>query len=171
MYDFDNQPDREEFCRWSRWDSGEDLRDYGLTDTSLTLATGPPMPADILSRLAVPAQPERLSLLACRRPADAVFILDFGVANDDAPPGLFAGVLRSWEARFGAVPVMLTVAWTAFQVLSPPVDAMDVDRLAGEVITFAEDSAAQGGFYVRHPDHRAGVRELVQSREWLIWWD
>lgn len=112
-----------------------------------------------------------MTLAACRRPADAPLILDFGVANDDATPGMFTGVLRSWETRFGLVPVILTPDWTLLQVVSPPSDLVDIERLSAEVFTFANDSALQGRFHIDDRRHAVPVQEMVRSREWLIWWD
>lgn len=153
--------------------SKELLKNCGVNDTSMTLAQAMPLPDDALTSLATPANffaAKHLTLVACRRPADAVLLLDFGVANDDATPGIFAGVLRSWEERFGVVPVMLNPAWTSFQVLAPPNQEAEIERLAAEVVSFAEDSAAQGGLHICYGDH-ASPQEFARSREWLIWWD
>lgn len=68
------------------------------------------------------------------------------------------------------MPVMLNPAWTSFQVLAPPTQDVDVERLAAEVVSFAEDSAAQGGLHISYGDHTS-PQEFARSREWLIWWD
>lgn len=149
------------------------LEDCGIKDTSLTLARATPMPANPLSLLATPDgfyAPKSLTLVACRRPSDSVLLLDFGVPNAAATPGIFAGVLRSWEQRFGVVPVMLNPGWTSFQVLAPPTQEFEVERLATEVVSFAEDSAAQGGIHIWFGDN-VTPQEVARSREWLIWWD
>lgn len=158
---FDDEPD---FFR-------EMMQECGLKETDMTLADASVFPEDPLGLLTVPDAPKSLTLVACRRPADAVLLLDFGVANDDATPGIFAGVLRSWETRFGVVPVMLHPAWTAFQVLAPPTDQTQIERLASEVFSFATDSAGQGGFHHAYGGPSVSEQELVRSREWLIWWD
>lgn len=156
------------------------LEGFGLKDTSMTIARRPPWPKDPLSRLVAPddanypAHPEwpgELTLAACRRPADAVFLCDFGVTNNSATPGIFAGVLRSWEMRFGVVPSMLRPSWTAFEVIAPPTDDAEVDRLAAEIVYFAMDSAIQGGFHIPGEDGNVRAQQMVRSREWQIWWD
>lgn len=185
VYDALNLPDRRNYLI-DPWDGPDEIRalleDVGLNDTSMTLAIPASWPSDPLGQLSAPeeskhlirlavGEPGELTLVACRRPADAVLLRDFGVANDDAPPGIFTGVLRSWETRFGLVPVMLDPAWTSFQVIAPPTGEAEVERLATEVVCFAMDSAYQGGFHVLGEDNNVRPQELVRSREWQIWWD
>lgn len=147
------------------------MQESGIPEVDGILAAPSVLPDEPLNGLVVPEGLERLTLVACRRPADAPLILDFGVANDDATPGLFTGVLRSWETRFGLVPVRLTSDWTLFQVLAPPTDPLEIERLSAEVFSFANDSALQGGFHVHDRKRSVPVQEMVRSREWLIWWD
>lgn len=108
-----------------------------------------------------------LLLVACHRPSQVQSILDFGVPNDCATPGLFAGILPSWELRSGVVPVCLDVGSTAFQCLFPPVDRLNAERLAEEVGMIAPDSLAQGGISSEHGDDQT----LFGARCWDIWWD
>ncbi|MDR1806726.1 MAG: DUF4253 domain-containing protein [Propionibacteriaceae bacterium] len=147
------------------------LQDLGLPVADTTLAEASTFPDDPLARLVAPKVWKSLTLVACRRPADSLLVLDFGVPNDNATPGIFTGVLRSWETRFGVVPVMLDLCYTSFQVLAPPIADRQVDRLATEVFAFAIDTAMQGGFYREFGDRDVGAPEMVRSREWLIWWD
>lgn len=176
VYDAVNVADRQDYFQDPEDDPDfhqEVMKDYGIKDTSMTLAQATPMPADPLSALMTPSDsfaPTRLTLVACRRPSDAVLVLDFGVANDSATPGIFAGVLRSWEERFGVVPVMLHPAWTSFQVLAPPTQEAEIERLAAEAVSFAGDSAAQGGLHIYYGED-VSPQEFARSREWLIWWD
>ena len=174
VYDAVNTADREDYFR----DGGDDpdffltlLQDFGLAQTGMQLAEAERMPTDPLSGLLPPPPPQRLTLVACRRPADAALLLDFGIPNDAVTPGIITGVLRSWETRFGVVPVTLDLAWTAFQVLAPPTEATQIDRLATEVFSFASDTGIQSGFHPGHLDRQCDARSMVQSREWLIWWD
>ncbi|MDH6284280.1 DUF4253 domain-containing protein [Prescottella agglutinans] len=173
VYDAVNIADRNDYFDSSQGPDyfRELLRDLDLNDTSMKLAEGSAIPPDPLRRLIAPDAPTELTLVACQRPSDAVLLLDFGVANDDATPGIFAGVLRSWETRFGVVPEVLTSGWTAFQVLAPPTKVAEVERLATEVVSFATDSAIQGGFYVKSRDQRVTAQNMVQSSNWIIWWD
>ncbi len=173
VYDAFNLPDRENYFGDPDWlpvSFHNRMNEIDLRVTDMELADASSIPTDALARLTTPRNAEQLTLVACRRPADSVLILDFGVANGDATLGIFCGVLRSWETRFGVVPVMLQPAWTAFQVLAPPTDDLTIDRLAAEIYSFAQDSAIQGGFYTA-PDTRVTERQLAQSHSWLIWWD
>lgn len=172
MYDAANTPDRQDYLDDAPGYSFRELMaEFGVTDTDRTLAEASKIPAAPLLGLVAPAPHERVTLVACRRPADAVLLLDFGVPNDNATPGIFAGVLRSWEERFGVVPVLLDPGWTAFQVLAPPTTEGQIDRLAAEVFAFAADTAVQGGLHSVYGEPSLAVRELVQSKQWLIWWD
>ncbi|MET3960609.1 hypothetical protein ABIE44_000543 [Marmoricola sp. OAE513] len=147
------------------------MEDFGITETEMIPAAAAALPDDPLARLVAPVGHERLTLVACRRPADASLVLDFGVANDDATPGIFAGVVRSWEERFGVVPVMLDPSWTAFQAVAPPTEDVQVERLSAEIFAFATDTALQGGFHIQNMAHEASAKDMARSREWLIWWD
>lgn len=173
VYDAANTADRQDYFDGpdGELDHRELLAEFGLAEADRRLPEASVMPADLLRRLVAPVPPRRLTLVACRRPSDAVLLLDFGVANDDATPGIFVGVLRSWETRFGVVPVMLDLAWTGFQVLAPPADGTQIDRLAAEVFSFATDTGVQGGFHRRYGDRAGDARSMVQSSQWLIWWD
>lgn len=156
-YFWDDDAEREEFP--------ELFEGLGLTWTEMKLAGASDLPPAPLARAVAPRAAESLTLVACRRPSDSVLMLDFGVANDCAPPGIFAGVLRSWEERFALVPESLAIPYTRFQLLAGPIDNENLNRLAVEVVCFAEDSAWQGGF------NPGPVTELVRSQTWEIWWD
>jgi hypothetical protein len=56
-------------------------------------------------------------------------------------------------------------------VLAPPTDDTQIDRLAAEVLSFATDSGVQGGFHRWYGDRAGDARGMVQSSQWLIWWD
>lgn len=58
----------------------------------------------------MPDAPERLTLVACRRPADAVLMLDFGVPNDDGTPGLRASWVRAEEENAEVLALLSLVA-------------------------------------------------------------
>lgn len=94
--------------------------------------------------------PERLTLVACRRPADAPLILDLGIPNDGVSPGMLTGVLSSWEERFGLVPERLYPAWTSFQALAPPTTHESIELLAGELCSFATAASARAACTCRH---------------------
>ncbi len=175
VYDGVNVPDRGTYFHVSPEAHPDHFREameeFGLPATK-TLARASRLPGEPLGRLMAPEHSERLSLVACRRPADAALILDFGVANGVATPGIFAGVLRSWEERFGIVPVMLRPSWTSFQVTAPPTDDAEIDLLAAEVFCLATDSGLQEGFYLNHGyQSPVNAQQLVRSRQWHIWWD
>lgn len=147
------------------------LADFVPGASDLRLARAVQMPENPLSRLVEPRDAPTLTLVACQRPSDAALVLDFGIPNGDATPGIFAGVLRSWEERFSLVPTQLHQAWTEFQCVAPPQNEVDILRLAAEVVVFADDSAMQGGFHHREGGEGVSAEAMVRSREWAIWWD
>ncbi|MGO9956244.1 MAG: DUF4253 domain-containing protein [Solirubrobacteraceae bacterium] len=88
--------------------------------------------------------PYQLLLVPCNQPADAIDVLDFGVAG--IPPGGPSALLRSWEARFGADLVMLSPnGRELLAVQSPPTSPGQAQRLAIEILaaTGAQNNITQ----------------------------
>jgi len=145
----------------------------------LELASPSALPDDVLGSLGPAPYSEQLVLVPCHRPADAPLALDFGIPNGGITPGIMTGVLRSWEQRFGLVPVELALEWTGFQVVAPPKDQATIERLAEEVIIFAWDSVCQGGIHASDDTTRNLFYEtaemqpvdFVTKHNWGIWWD
>lgn len=81
VYDAVNLPDRQDYFQEPDFGAEyfrELMEDSGLRDLTMTLARGSVLAEVPMARLVAPQTPERLTLVACRRPADAVFVLDFG---------------------------------------------------------------------------------------------
>ncbi len=72
----------------------------------------------------------RVLLVPCNRPADVVGVLAPGL--ESVTPTDLAAVLRSWEERFGAVPVELGPDTIMLSVGSPPTTTEQALRLAVE---------------------------------------
>lgn len=140
---------------------------------TLTLAPGTQLPTQPFAQLtAFRREPERIALVPCSRPSDAVMRLGFGIPNSDVTPGILTGVLRSWESRFGVVPALLDVGWTEFHVITPPTSITASRQLAEEIIALADDSWMQGGFNtVEGKVPMSAPDTMTRSHHWAIWWD
>ncbi|SPF68036.1 Hypothetical protein PROPJV5_0993 [Propionibacterium ruminifibrarum] len=91
---------------WTADDEREALRDAFGWEPHWEEAEPSPQPEHALRLLTRPYQMAvMLLLVACHRPSRVQSILDFGVPNDSATPGMLAGILPSWELRFGVVPL------------------------------------------------------------------
>ena len=77
----------------------------------------------------------RLLLVPCNRPADALAVL--APHNESLTPTDLVAVLRSWEERFGAVPVELGPGTVMLSVGSPPTTREQALLLAGEIESIA----------------------------------
>lgn len=108
-----------------------------------------------------------LLLVPVTRPADVLAALGWlGAENHDLGGGQLSAVLRSWEERFGAVPVCLGFDSMVLAVSRPPVDRAEVDRLAQEQYAVCPDNVDQGaGSIERYAEEIAG------QRLWSFWWD
>lgn len=77
-------------------------------------------------------------LVPVKRPSDAVAITGFPTSGV-VPPRVLATVARSWEERFGAVPVTASLGGLGFAVSGPPSEDQ-MQALAIEQGVFAPDS-------------------------------
>lgn len=115
-------------------------------------------------RLTLPAG--GILLVPTTRPADVLSRLGWlGATNHHSSADLTV-VLRSWEDRFGTVPVLL-----GFDVLGVVSEALpsagdDLDRLAAEHYAFCPDNIDQG-----MDDLRAYGEQIGRSPAWTFWWD
>jgi len=173
---------RDENPDWFDGDDSDSIEDeaadYVTWPPHLELAAPSVLPDDLLSTLGPVPYSEQLVLVPCHRPADAPLALDFGIPNEGITPGIMTGVLRSWEQRFGLVPVEFAVEWTGFQVVAPPTDRAAIERLAEEVTIFAIDSVSQGGIHASDDTTQhlfytdfTSPDVFVTKRNWGIWWD
>lgn len=74
----------------------------------------------------------RLLLVPCRRPADVFAALGWSYSR--VPLAMTATVLRSWEARFGAVPMVIDPSYFLLSIETPVSDEDTARALAGEII-------------------------------------
>jgi hypothetical protein len=86
-----------------------------------------------------------LLLVPVNRPADVVSVLGAQLTQFDDDDKLTA-VLRSWEERFGAVPVTVGPGTLGLAVAAPPVEKQQALRLAFEQYAFAPGDDSVNGF-------------------------
>jgi hypothetical protein len=114
-----------------------------------------------------------LLLVPARRPADALAQLGwFGACNWSLGGAAIAGVLRSWEERFGAYVVGLGFATLDVVVTRPPMTARQCDLLAYEHFAFCPDNFFPQTWPpappISHDDYSARLR---RAATWRFWWD
>lgn len=117
--------------------------------------------------------PGELLLVPARRPADALAHLGWsGACNWSLTAGELAGVLRSWEERFGAYLVSVGSAALDLVVTRPPVTPRQCGLLADEHLALCpDDFHPQTGPEERpisHDEYAAGLRGVTT---WHFWWD
>lgn len=93
-----------------------------------------------------------LLLVPCRRPADAIAAI--GWDHSFIPLPMTAAVLRSWEDRFGAVPIAIEPSSILLAVDAPVADATQATALAAEIIAIT-DSVDQ------REEHPSGWSEIA----------
>lgn len=129
---------------------------------SLTSAVPGPQPA--AGQLVVDAG--ALLLVPAGRPADIVAALGWwGGINHGFSGADFSAVLRSWEDRFGAVPVSIGFDTMVVQVARRPDSPTQIDGLLREHYAFCPDNIDQG---LEAEDYRAGLSDWTH---WHFWWD
>lgn len=122
-------------------DSGSDAAFPGLAPASVARDRPPGLDNafDVVGDDAQRAswQPsQRLLLVPCTRPADALAVL--GWDYSEIPLSLITAVLRSWEERFGAVPVQLEPSALTLHIGAPPKRMEQAMHLAAELCAVAE---------------------------------
>jgi hypothetical protein len=85
------------------------------------------------------AEPTRLLLVPCNRPADAITVLG-GVAGESSQQFISA-ILRSWEERFGAVIFEAAPGFTRISAARHPNDGEQAVALAAEIYACLIDKA------------------------------
>jgi hypothetical protein len=89
-----------------------------------------------------------------------------GAANYDFDAALHVAVLRSWQERYGAELVTLTVDQIELLVARPPQDLATIAQVAVEMYGYCPDLVVQGTDTVE-----ALANEYVPRRCWSFWWD
>lgn len=117
--------------------------------------------------------PGALLLVPAQRPADALARLGWeGARNWSLSGAAVAGVLRSWEERFGAYVVAVGFATLDVVVTRPPVTARQCDLMAHEHFAFCPDNFfPQTGPPVEPISHGEYAAGLCEASEWHFWWD
>lgn len=114
-----------------------------------------------------------LLLVPVRRPADTPAQLGwYGACNWSLSGAEVAGVLRSWEERFGAYLVSIGPATLDLVVTRPPATARQLDLLAHEHFAFCPDNffpqTGPDDEPIAHDDYAARLRTATT---WHFWWD
>jgi hypothetical protein len=127
----------------------------------------------VFPRLSGHGRRGRLLLVPASRPADSLAQLGWhGACNWFLTGADVAGVLRSWEVRFGAYVVAVGFATLDLVVTRPPVDVGEALVLAQEHVAFCPDVLDLQDL---PPSAPLTVPDLAQqlwrSRTWHFWWD
>jgi hypothetical protein len=108
-----------------------------------------------------------IGLIPVGRPADAVAVpgmLD--IHDDDIPPAHLVAVMRSWEERFGAVPVGLDFGAVEVAVERPPVTPEHAERLAIE-----HHALFPFGIRLIEETLASYAKSLIGSTSWHLLWE
>jgi len=111
-------------------------------------------------------RPARIGLVTAARPADVLPRIGWtGATNRYETPLPIAGVLRSWEDRFGARLLEVGMADIRLLVQRPPHTLEQAERVAAEQYGFADEF----GRVPRSIPKLAA--SLVNAPIWTFWWD
>ncbi|TWS21160.1 DUF4253 domain-containing protein [Tsukamurella asaccharolytica] len=107
-----------------------------------------------------------LLLVPVARPADVPYALGWAGAADGGLSGTdVSSVLRSWEDRFGAVPVSIGDDALMVQVARPPQSPAQLDGVLAEHYAFCADNIDRG-------EGAEAYREgLTEWTHWSFWWE
>lgn len=107
-----------------------------------------------------------LLLVPVARPADVPYALGWSGATDESLGGTdVSAVLRSWEERFGAVPVSIGYDALMVQVARPPQSPAQLDGVLSEHYAFCADNVDRGE---GTDAYRQGLTEWTH---WSFWWE
>lgn len=105
-----------------------------------------------------PGEPyARLMLVPCSRPADVPLLLGFHESSIGWAQ--YGAVLRSWEERFAAVPIVMTLTDLSLAVAAPPTTPDQAMRLAAEHLAVTDWSTGEA-----EPALARRARSLVSGR-------
>jgi hypothetical protein len=156
---------RDAWLRASAEDDDEIVRRYGGTFPGLA----PPGTERAANPLAdrKRVRDRAIGLIPVGRPADAVAVpgmLD--IHDDDIPPAHLVAVMRSWEERFGAVPVGLDFGAVEVAVERPPVTPEHAERLAIE-----HHALFPFGIRLIEETLASYAKSLAGSTSWHLLWE
>jgi len=105
-------------------------------------------------------------LLPIRDPARAPAYLRFGGWNSNPPPGYHVAALKSWQDRYGAVPVLISGDVIELRVTRRPETREEALALAREQFLYSEDIVYQGVGSISEL-----AASMMVSDWWYFWWD
>lgn len=109
-------------------------------------------------------EPGHLVLVPAARPADALWALGPSEYNDRPGPSVSVAVLRSWEDRYGAVPLRFSHDCLTVGLRRPP-RTYDEGRAAViEMLAFCSDAFDTS-------DLEETFGSMIGERLWDFWWD
>lgn len=117
-----------------------------------------------LPRVELPAG--GILLVPTTRPADVLSRLGWLGATNVHQSGDLTTVLRSWEDRFGTVPVVLGFDTLATLSEATPASGEQLDRIVAEHYAFCPDNIDQG-----IDDLAEYGSEIAGKAIWNFWWD
>ncbi|MDO5629636.1 MAG: DUF4253 domain-containing protein [Mobilicoccus sp.] len=105
-------------------------------------------------------------LVPTSRPADA--LLTLGPDGFDSRPDVatLTAVLRSWEERFGALPLWYSADTLDIALRRPPSTRAEALAFATEISVICPDALINTD--LTDPE---GIDELVGLTLWQMWWD
>lgn len=108
-----------------------------------------------------------LLLVPVLEPADVPARLGWmGAVNHDLDGAALSAVLRSWQRRYGAVPVGIGFDTLTLAVHRGPEDPVAIGVLAQEHHAFCPDNVNQGSGSIE-----SYAAELMAATTWTFWWD
>jgi hypothetical protein len=108
------------------------------------------------------------TLVTAKRPCDSLLELEWpGILNIGWTPSEASVVLRSWEERFGAVPLSASDSTLSLVVARPPLTVDQARQVAREHFHFCRYDTQFHGLEGISPY----VRKIVNARVWKFWWD
>jgi Domain of unknown function (DUF4253) len=133
----------------ARLPGNPDLIGMGEFDIETRLPS--PAPASVLpdvlgdpfAAVNVLPRPRWLLLVSCNRPADVGAVLDS--VHSSIPHPVLTGLLRSWEERFGMIPVQIDAASVTLHISAPPTTLEQAEALVAEIELAQSSSECPAG--------------------------
>ena len=146
------------------WMSGPPAPEFsGLADPS----PAPAAPTDPFAEVNSFPDPRWLMLVSCNRPSDVTAVLDW---QTPLPHSIITTFLRSWEERFGAVPVQLGGGHVSLHVPTPPSTEEQAARLLDEFNVASGWQYEEDGInaFLQRPRDISGPDDMTPTL-WQFW--
>lgn len=156
--------------RWrAEYLDSEHLADWDeplLPWPDITTPAEPGTPADIdpVGGTRAWSEPGLLVLVPVARPADVFWTLGPGAFNSRPGHAELTAVLRSWEDRYGALPLRFSFDRIGLGVRRPPRTTQEARAAVIELQALSTDT-------LNTDDWPAAFEEMRGVRAWEIWWD